>query len=419
VDLRTGELLPPDPARLMTKVTAARYEPGAEHMDWKAALESVPADVQDWYQVRLGQGVTGHMTSDDVMLVQQGTGENGKTTISGAIRAALGDYYLAVSHRALLADPRSIPTEVADFRGVRLAVLEELPEERRLTVTRLKMLVGTPEITARKLFKDSITFTASHSLFVNTNYAPGVDETDNGTWRRLALVRFPYHWRKPSEERICEDDRHGDPGLRDRLRRGRAQQEAVLAWLVQGAIEWYHDKRVMPPLPERVQRDTRAWRAESDLVLAYLDEHVIFDVESHVISAELFSDFNRWLLGRRLKEWGDKTFTSRLAGHGSVTPHRVEKRKIRSRPGLSRVAHGYPDRSEPNQYHAWLGVRFRTDDDPLPDETENLSERPAHRLGTAGTADSSLPRKSLSRREVQTSRPSRPSRSEPRSGRGF
>lgn len=411
VDLRTGELLPHDPARLLTKVTAASYEPGAEHRDWKAALESVPADIRDWYQLRLGQGITGHMTPDDIMLVQQGSGENGKTTLGGAVRAALGDYYLAVSHRALLADPRSIPTEVADFRGVRLAVLEELPEERRLAVTRLKMLVGTPEITARKLFHDSVTFTASHSLLVNTNYAPSVDETDHGTWRRLALVRFPYRWYKPFEELSGENSRHGDPGLRERLRRGRAHQQAVLTWLVQGAVRWYEGKKVMPPLPERVERDTRAWRAESDLVLAYLDEQIVFSPEPHVMSAELLSDFNRWLASRGLKEWGDKTFTARFAGHDEVIAHHVEKQKIRRRPGLSRVP-GYPVRPLAGQYHAWLGMRFRADDDPLPGEPGEDADLPDHGGGTGGTADLNFPRIALSRREVPKSRPTRPTTSD-------
>src|SRR5262249_5571122 len=144
---------------------------------WKTALEAVPADVLGWYQIRLGQAVTGHTPPDDVMLVQQGGGENGKTTVMGAIEKVLGDYFLAVPHRALLADNRAHPTELTEFRGARLAVLEETPEERHLNVTRLKMLVGTPTMTARKVAQDTIRWDASHTLVVNTNYRPGVDET--------------------------------------------------------------------------------------------------------------------------------------------------------------------------------------------------------------------------------------------------
>src|SRR5215212_5457981 len=62
VDLATGELLPHDPALFMTKITGAEYRPGFTHPDWDTALEAVPADIQDWYQLRLGQAITGHIT---------------------------------------------------------------------------------------------------------------------------------------------------------------------------------------------------------------------------------------------------------------------------------------------------------------------------------------------------------------------
>ena len=103
-------------------------------------------------QIRITIRLTGEMTPDDLMLVQVGSGENGKTTVMSAFGAVLGTYYHVVSHRALLADARAIDTEVADFQGVRLAVMEETPEEHRLSPVRLKRLVGTPEITARHLY---------------------------------------------------------------------------------------------------------------------------------------------------------------------------------------------------------------------------------------------------------------------------
>jgi putative DNA primase/helicase len=50
-----------------------------------------------------------------------------------------------------------------------------------------------------------------------TNYIPVVTETDWGTWRRLALVKFPYTFRKPHEELKSETDRRGDPTLKRRI----------------------------------------------------------------------------------------------------------------------------------------------------------------------------------------------------------
>ena len=48
INLKTGKLLPHDPALLMTKITPVSYIPGATHRDWKAALDALPAGVQGW-----------------------------------------------------------------------------------------------------------------------------------------------------------------------------------------------------------------------------------------------------------------------------------------------------------------------------------------------------------------------------------
>lgn len=114
VDLRTGELGQSDPDLLLTKVTGVGYHPEAltgddweaGRDDWHKALEAIPSDVREWLQIRYGQAITGYMTPDDMLPIQQGGGENGKTTITAGISGALGDYYLLLSDRVILANPR-------------------------------------------------------------------------------------------------------------------------------------------------------------------------------------------------------------------------------------------------------------------------------------------------------------------------
>jgi len=362
VDLRTGELSPHDPDLLLTKYTPVDYTPDARHPDWDAALAAIPADIQSWVIVRYGQGITGYMTPDDLLVVQDGSGENGKTTFAAGIRGATGDYYVAISHRALLGDPSQHPTELMSFRGARIALLEELPEERRLNVTRLKAIVGTPSMKARLIRHDEVEFDATHSLFLNTNHLPVVDETDHGTWRRLARLRFPYKFLKPGQTPTAPYERAGDPNLRQRLIEGRhGQHQAVLAWLVDGAMAWYATSRVMPPLPARVAADTAEWRGRSDLLLSYADDRLMFDLDTHVMCVELWTDFNEWLKAHGHREWSDRTLTSRLEEHSEFQLHDVTKTKARRSAGLSRryAMSGPP----PEQYKAWVGMRFRTVDD--------------------------------------------------------
>lgn len=369
VDLTTGDLQPHDPELLLTKSTGVGYVPGATHVDWEQALNALPANVRPYMQLRYGQAITGHMTPDDLLVVQQGGGENGKTTLTTGVQRCLKDYYLLLSDRVLLANPTDHPTELMDLRGVRLGMIEETPEARRLNTQRLKKTVGTEQITARHIRRDDVTFDATHSLFLSTNYRPVVEETEHGVWRRLLLVTYPFTFRKPGRECVGPWDRPGDPALRQRLKEGHGgRAEAVLAWLVAGAVEWYARDKVMPEPPAEVEADTRAWRRESDLVIGYFDDRLVLDRDCHVLSADMLADLNRWLEDHGHRPWSDKLMTSRFASHDVLRGHHVEKRQVRaysvgkqpSRPAVDRF---HTRKQVPARYQAWLGLRFRTDAD--------------------------------------------------------
>lgn len=365
VHLATGEVRAHDPHLYLTKITAAAYRPGATHPDWTAALEALPEEVHEWFQTRAGQAITGHMTPDDVLLLLQGGGENGKSTVLESISRAIGKGYgVLMSDRVLLADPGSHPTELMDLRGARFAMAEELPERGRLNVKRLKDVIGTSTMKARYMKQDTTEWSSTHSVFLSTNYLPTVEETDHGTWRRLVLVAFPYKFVKPGVTPSGPNERQGDPGIRERLKHGREQHEAVLAWLVEGAKRWYSNERVMPPLPPRVERDTQDWRADCDLVLKYWRDRIEPDAGSHVMARELFSDFNSWLQSQEHARWSDKTFGARFGGHDETSTRRAERRKVKARPGLSRpdsVLSSFNPAPVPAAYWAWLGMRFTKD----------------------------------------------------------
>lgn len=364
VDLRSGALLPHSPERLVTKHTPVAYRPEAVSKAWEAALRAVPEGVLPWLQVRFGQAATGHVPDDDRLCLLCGGGENGKSTVLGAVLTALGTYGGMVPDKVLLGSPGDHSTELMSLRGKRLAVIEETPEARHLSVARLKKVLGTEKIVAREVYKNNTEFKVTHALFVSSNYRPLVEETDHGTWRRLALVTFPYRWRKPGQPLLGADDRQGDPGLRPRLLSTEAQ-EAVLAWLVAGAMAWYAAGRVMPPLPERVEADTLAWRGESDSMLAYALDRLVADAGSHITTQDLTADLGGWLEGKGQKPWSDRTVGARFGAHEWATERGVRRTRPRSREGLSRPTRRVASLGTDSRYMAWSGVRFRTSEDAL------------------------------------------------------
>ncbi|AZS48177.1 DNA primase family protein [Microbacterium oxydans] len=316
VDLRTGELGRHDPARRMTKLAPVDYKPGAEHPDWKAALKALPKQQRERIRFKLGQAATGHQPDDDVVMFWLGVGANGKSTVLDAARETLGDYAVMVPARLLVGNLNDHPTELTTLKGVRLATAEELTEGHRLNVTVLKTLAGTAVITARRVHRDNISFRPSHSLVVNSNYNPAVTETDDGTWRRLEPIRFPYQYvGKPEHDRQRKSDRN----LRDRLRKGRAgRAEAVLAWLVSGARDWYAAGMSTPDAPERIEADKRAWRHESDIILRFIDDCLVVVADEFTPATELYEVFRKWMDTQGQQVPSQRVFNERLVDHGEL-----------------------------------------------------------------------------------------------------
>lgn len=346
VDLVTGELLDWRKDWWMTKATHVPYVAGASHPDFDQVLECLELPVRKWMQMRFGQAATGWPTSDDVLPVGQGGGSNGKTTLLAALFGALGEHMTLVPEKLLRASPSDHPTELMTLRGVRLAVIDETPEVAQLNVPRLKATVGTPRITARAIRQDNVSWQATHSLCVMTNYTPSVAETDHGTWRRLALVRFDRTF--PRDDAFKARVEHGAGG----------RSEACLAWVVEGARRWYRAGRVIDRMPEKVEHDTREWRGENDLVLLYSGERLIFDPSAAITVGDLADDLNGWLKDRRQRPWSDKLVSSRFREHQSIALAGVAKTLERSPKNVYDRSGKVEDR-DGAMLRLWRGLGFR------------------------------------------------------------
>lgn len=370
-NLRTGESIPQSPHYLFTKTTKIRFRPDVVHKDWDAALEALPEDKRAFFHDRMGQGITGEMVPDDVLIVQQGGGENGKTTVMYGVRQAIGEYFTLVSDRMLMVNPNAHPTELMDLQGARLALVEETPEARQLNVKRLKDVVGTPEIKARKMKKDSVTFPATHSLILNTNYELVVTETDHGTWRRLALLVWPYRFRKPHEQIEKDTDRPGDDLLRQRIRDDVEIHEAALVWLVRGAVAWYTREKRMLEQPFTVQCETADWRAKSDAVMGYIRDNLIFNADIATPVVVLESHFNAWLQVEIGTTWKSKQFKDRFLNHDHV-PSYVKINSVRKeRIPVNSFTWGFLNDSKSPVVKAFEGVGLKVSvSEVILDDTE-------------------------------------------------
>jgi putative DNA primase/helicase len=388
VNLRTGAIGRHDSGLLLTKCAPTEYRRGATHPDWATAVAALPDDVAGWMQLRFGQAATGHPTPDDILPVLHGRGSNGKTTITTGINRTLGEgeYAVTVPDRVLLANPGDHPTELMTLRGARFALLEETPEARHLNVKRVKDSLGTTTMTARYIRQDSVTWAPTHSLFVTSNYRPRVEETDHGTWRRLALIAFPFTYRNNGEQLKASNDRAGDATLRQRVEAGlNGQHEAVLAWLVEGARRWYAGGQVLPQPPPTVVEATRKWRHDSDLILRWFDDTLIADSQYFIPGNDLYETFTAWLTANGHQKWTSQTFGDRFGQHDEITGLKIVHTRIWSRgTDLKASRSSLAFKPLPERFRAWFGVRYRTD----ADDRKEYDDHGKQDLWTAWTDDS-------------------------------
>lgn len=341
VDLRTKELMPHDPDRLFTKVIDIDYLDGYTDPDWDKALEALPEDAKDWVQQHFGGAITGEPHRADVLACHIGDGENGKSTLLGAVHAAFGPFAGFLPDE-LLNNVNAHPTMWMPLRGSRLMLLEELPEGHMLPINRVKKLIDTPTITARGVQRDYVSWTTTHTVVISSNYDPRVVETDHGTWRRLVKVPYPHTFSGDAK----------DARLKHRVISNKGPQQAVLAWLVQGAHNWYAAKGDLPSLPASIAEATAEWRGESDPMGEWLEDMIVVtgEPDDYITGTDLLKKFKESDITR--KKWGIELFISRLKTHSWMKANPgAEYKRIR------------PDGKHGKRVRALAGARWRRFDE--------------------------------------------------------
>lgn len=361
VDLRTGELHRHNPGDFITKSTHVPYDAQATHGLWDKAREAFAPGIEDWLQLRVGEGTYGYPSHDDSMLFCFGQGSNGKSTLTDAILNALGDYAVFLHDKALLGQSNDHGTEQMVLRGARWGVLEELPEAQVLRPAMIKKLIGTSKITARLMRQDNVTFNVTHSLIVNSNHRPTVLENDRGTWRRLVAVPWPWTFKFASEAIEDESERRADPAIKFGLSRNLDVQKAALAWIVAGARRFHENDRSCGSIPEAVQAETNSWRSDSDTFGTFFDQELIPDPTCCVPTRELLESYNDWLLDLGKKTVSDAHVGSRLGTIKSC--RRVVKKMVKRNTKALTISSRSVITALPAQVTAWVGLRWLTDNE--------------------------------------------------------
>jgi putative DNA primase/helicase len=188
----------------------------------------------------------------------------------------------------------------------------------------IKQMTDTPSISARHHYGKPFDVMLQLTIAITTNPIPVIVETDHATWRRLALVRFPYRFRKPGQPLEGPNDRMGDPTLKARLESSQDNADAIVTWLVEGASAWYADPARSLAVPPVIESDTLAWRGSTDVVMKFWGERLTADPVAAIWTGDLFAEFAAWQREQGMTPWGERRFTEAFSAHSATTGARVE-----------------------------------------------------------------------------------------------
>jgi putative DNA primase/helicase len=310
VDLRTGELREHRRGDLITRLAGALYDPDAHDPRWDRFLEQATGgdtELAAFLQRAAGYSATGD-TSEEKLLLVHGPGATGKTTYGEAIRGALGEHATTADFETFLARPGTggPRSGLAQLRGARFVVSSEVDDGRRLAQGLVKTITGGDTVRASFLYKDSFEYVPRFKLWLLANHAPAVDDQDDAMWRRI--LRVPFTNVVPAGER--------DLGLKQHLRKA---NPAVLAWIVQGALDW--QRHGLAP-PAAVTHATDAYRDQQDPIADFLDERCRLHPDAEATSADLWAAYQDWAAVTRVtRPLSQKALGGRLEAH-DCTPGR-------------------------------------------------------------------------------------------------
>jgi P4 family phage/plasmid primase-like protien len=312
VDLRNGQIVS-EPKEYLTKVTAADYRPYAEAPVFTAALNAALPDpeVRAFFQRAVGYAITGSI-KEQKMFFLVGEGGNGKSTLLVAILRALGTEpggYAGTTPKSAVVDSHAFSAkdyQTADLRGLRVVQVMELGSRERLASDRVKQITGGDHITAARKFENQITFRPVCKLFMPCNVMPQVSEQDHGTWRRLVVIPF-------TQRLDGSGSSTWNANIQDQLD---TEREGILAWAVQGSVQWYREGL---RAPDACKVAVSEYRDSEDSYLQFFKECITLvntgdthQAANHTPGSQVYQTYRAWCEDNGYKPASAKALNANL-----------------------------------------------------------------------------------------------------------
>lgn len=260
LNLRTGDLMPHDKDKYITKISHVEYTDRMDAPLWTSFLRTIfdgDDEMIAYIQRAVGYSMTGS-TREQCVFFMYGDGRNGKSTFLDTIRAIMGDYATNVQPETIMvrSNQGGPSSDIARLKGARFVTSVEPSEGMRLNEGLIKQITGDDTMTAAAKYENEFEFRPELKLWIAMNHKPLIRGTDSGIWRRIHLIPFT----------VQIPDDQVDRNLKHKLRR---ELPAIMHWAVDGCLLW--QRNGLKP-PQKVLDAVNEYRSAMDVIGAFLAE---------------------------------------------------------------------------------------------------------------------------------------------------
>ncbi|HEV7253078.1 MAG TPA: phage/plasmid primase, P4 family [Mesorhizobium sp.] len=316
VDLRTGVLRRAARDDFITRQTAVPPDASAGCPLWMRFLEEATLgdkDLQRFLAQVAGYCLTGDVREHALFFVY-GPGGNGKSVFLNVLAGVMGDYATTAAMDTFTASAMDRhPTDLAMLQGARLVSASETEEGRAWAESRIKQMTGGDTIRARFMRQDFFEYRPQFKLIIVGNHKPVLRNVDEAAKRRFNIIPFVHRPQTPDRQ------------LEEKLR---AEWPAILAWAVEGALDWQRNGLVRPAV---VSDATNEYFSEQDSVRQWVEE--CCETGSRTLcdtTANLFASWTDYAHRNGEQPGTTKWFSQALQRHGyepvADTPGHRKKR---------------------------------------------------------------------------------------------
>lgn len=233
-------------------------------------------------------------SSDQTFHMYIGEGSNGKSVLMELMSKTLGEYKGDVP-LSVITDKRAkvggLTPELVELRGRRYAVMQEPSPDEKINVGPMKMLTGGDKIQCRAPFMpETVKYIPQFKLCLCTNTLMKIPSQDNGTWRRIRVVKFMSSFTSnPDPKKMYQFK--AEEGLDVKFE---SWKEIFISMLVNVARRTNGTVKIC----DSVLQSSNEYKGEQDMVGLFVSEMIVNDPNGKINQIQLKTEFDKWYLSK-------------------------------------------------------------------------------------------------------------------------